>query len=725
MKKYAILSLFVLFAVGSYAQALRPQASMKLTKEQMDQMVVRYDNKSDLNQAVKAFGDVIYSDDFGTGGPNGTNLPTGWTTVDVDAQGNNYVWKWTNVGATGPTTTGYEHVLESTSAANGWMILDSDNYGQGSYDAMLVSPVYNLSGYDAVAISFEELYKRWGNESANPYGGNPTLIGISTDGGTTWTEIEIHAEFESKDETDNPGYMMVNISNIAGNADQLQVYFRIKGLWDYWWQVDDFKIIEAPYHDLIMKDTYLLSIYDFGTMGTAWFGYYSKLPLSQLTPFFMQGDVYNNGIRTQTNVDFTAEAFEGTTLAGTYTDFTDSIQFDSTYSFVPPWFEPTAAGNYSVVYEVEADSADELATDNVSAVIDWKVTSNDIMARDYAYTTALSPQLFTGAADGDLVGVTYFMANNATAKSISVFIDYRCTPGTQLLSQIYYYDGSAWVEQIRGEEYVVTESDLGHWIELPLYEISAGDADLSAEAEYVAGIEFYWNNNANNKPWIGADDIGPHVYSQVSNLRLGSTWYWVSYVPMIRLNLGTATVPPTFTTVIDTLCASAAGPGTYTRTIAAVDQAGLPLSFDYTDNDIISSFADNGNGTATFTFDATSAMIGTSFLFEYTVSNGVESDNVFAYVPVVSDPECYTISVGENQLDRIQVYPNPSNGILNIENAENSSLEIVNILGEVVAKEAINTNMKSINISNLPQGNYFVRIATSNGLISKSVTLVK
>jgi hypothetical protein len=725
MKKYAILSLFVLFAIGTYAQSMRPQMTAKFTKDQTDQMVVRYDNKDALNQAIKAFGDVIYADDFGSGGPAGTNMPTGWTTVDVDAQGNNYVWKWTNVGATGPTTTGYEHVLASTSAANGWMILDSDNYGQGSYDAMLVSPSYNLSGHDAVAISFQELYKRWGNESANPYGGNPTYLGISTDGGLNYTEIEIHADFESKDETSNPGFMMVNISNIAGNATDLKVYFRIKGLWDYWWQVDDFQIIEAPYHDLVMKERYLLSIYDFGTMGSAWFGYYSRLPLSQVTPFFMQADVYNNGIRTQTNVDFTATAYSGTTVLGTYPAFTDSIQFDSTFSFVPDWFEPTVAGTYSVVYEVEADSTDELISDNITEAIDWKVTANDIMARDYNYTTALSPAFFTGAADGDLVGVTYFMANAATANSLSVFIDYRCTPGTQLLAQLYSYDGSAWVEQIRGEEYIVTENDLGHWIDLPLYEISAGDADLAAEAEYVAGIEFYWNNNADNKPWIGADDNGPHVYSQVSNLRLGSTWYWVTYIPMIRLNLSTATLQPNFANVLDTLCANPAAAGTYTRTISASDPSGLPLTFDYTDNDIITSLVNNGNGTATFTFDATTAMIGTSMLFEYSVSNGVETNNVFAYIPIVSDANCYTISVEENQLDRIQVYPNPSTGILNIENAENSNVEVVNILGEVVLSERVTTNLKTLNLSSLSQGTYYVRVATAKGLITKSINLIK
>lgn len=724
MKRYAILSLFVLLTVGVIAQQARPQAAMKLTKDQTDQMVTRYTDKASQDAAIKAFGDVIFEDDFGTGGPAAGNLPTGWTTTDVDSQGNNYVWQWTNVGAQGPTTTGYEHVLASATAANGWMILDSDNYGQGSYDAMLISPTYNLSGHDAVAISFTELYKRWGTETTNPYGANPTLIGVSTDGGTTWTEIEIHAEFASKDETDNPGYMTVNISNIAGGASQLKIYFRMKGLWDYWWQVDDFKLIEAPYNDLVMKDNFIVSYWDYGTQA-ALYGYYSMLPLSQITPFYMEASVYNNGINTSTHPVLSSEVTSGSTVVGTFTATTDSIEFDSTYVFSTDLFETTVSGDFSVQYEVAADSTDEQPLDNESTPITWSVTDNDIMARDFTYTIAISPSMFTGAADGDLLGLNYFIANAATAKSVSVFVDYRATVGSQLIAQIYYYDGTSWVKQIQGEEYAITAADLGHWVELPLFEITAGDADLDAATEYMVGIEFYWGNDADAQPWIGADDEGPHAYSLVTNLRLGSTWYWVTYVPMIRLNLETATVPPTWTNILSDLCAHPSQAGTYTRTVSATDAAGLPLTFTATDNDIMTSFVDNGNGTASFTFDVTSANIDEQYLFEYTVSNGVASNNVFAYLTVASDADCFLASVEYDQLLNVAVYPNPSNGVITIDNANQSKVNVLNVLGEVVLSADITSTQQSLNISNLAEGTYYVKVMTQQGTVTKSINLVK
>lgn len=723
MKKYTILSLLVFLSIGIFAQQTRPQASLKLSKEQTSQMVTRYTDKAAYNEAVKAFGDVLFSDDFGSGGPSTSDLPTGWTSVDVDAQGNGYVWQYTTVGATGPTTAGYEYILASATAANGWMILDSDNYGQGSYDAMLISPSYNVSGYDAVAISFTELYQRWGNEAANPYGGNPTLIGVSTDGGVNWTEIEIHADFEVKDATDNPGYMMVNISNIAGGASDLKIYFRMKGLWDYWWQIDDFKIIEAPYHDLVMRENYVVSYYNFGTQA-ALFGYYSMLPLSQITPFYMEASVYNNGIETAMTPVMTASVYKGTTLQGTFDAIGDSIEFDSTYVFSPDNFETTTIGDYSVSYGVTTTIVDEQPADNFSDTITWQVTENDIMARDFVYTRAMSPALFEGAADGDLLGNNYFIANAAIAKSASVFVDYRATVGTILLAQIYYYDGTNWVEKIRGEEYAVTANDLGHWIELPFFEISAGDADLDAATEYMVGIEFYWNNDEEAQPWIGGDDAGPHAYSLVTNLRLGSTWYWVSYVPMIRLNLSTATVPPVWTNILSNLCAHPSSAGTYTRQITATDPGELSLSFTATTNDIISDFVDNGNGTATITLSVESADIDEQYLFEYNVSNGVSDNPVFSWLTVSSDVNCY-LGVSENEYLNVSVYPNPNTGILNIDNALNSRVNVVNVLGETVLSTTITSAQQTLDISTLAEGTYYVKVMTQNGSVTKSVNLVK
>ncbi len=728
MRKFTLISLLVIFALGSFAQRSNTHKSLKLTKDQNNELVTRYTDKANYENALKAFGDTIYYDDFGTGGPGTGDLPTGWTTEDIDAQGNNYVWQYTTVGATGPTTGGYEHVLASTTAGNGWLILDSDNYSLGSYDAFLYSPAYDLSQYEAVAVSFEELYQRWGNEGANPYGGNPTFLGVSTDGGNTWTEIELHADFDVKDATDNPGYYMVNVSNIAGNEPAVNFYFRMQGYWDYWWQIDDFKIIEAPHYDLIMKDTYLVSAYELAPQQYGLFGYYSMLPMSQVTPFHMEAAVYNNGIQTSTNAIFSAEIYLDGSLNATNTDEIAEIQFDSTYSFVPEYFTPSVAGEWSVQYSVEASVADELAADNIAEPIAFNTTANDIMARDVTFTTALSPSLYTGGGDGDLLGVNYFISNNAQAHSISVYIDWRATPGlSTIVGELYRYDTDR-ILQISSEEYTITENDLGTWITLPFIEIAAGDADLVAGTEYIAGVSFYWGNDEAVRAWIGADTEGPHVYNLVSVLRLGADWYWTTNVPMIRLNLATATLPPVWNSIINGICAHPSNAGSYDIIVSASDPNGLPLSFSFdpASNDIVSNFVDNGNGTATFTIDMEPSLIEESFLFEYSVSNGVADNPVFQRFEVVSDVECFTINVNEfNAQNPIRIYPNPSTGIVNIDNAEQSIIQVYNILGSLIIETNNNLSNATLNLSSLAEGTYYIKVRTNNQVVSKQVILVK
>ena len=75
----------------------------------------------------------------------------------------------------------------------------------------------------------------------------------------------------------------------------------------------------------------------------------------------------------------------------------------------------------------------------------------------------------------------------------------------------------------------------------------------------------------------------------------------------------------------------------------------------------------------------------------------------------------------------INTYPNPSTGILNIELAENvnSTVSIINILGEVVYSQTKNTKTFTFDLANQPNGIYFVRVTTGNNVSTKRVLLAK
>jgi hypothetical protein len=70
--------------------------------------------------------------------------------------------------------------------------------------------------------------------------------------------------------------------------------------------------------------------------------------------------------------------------------------------------------------------------------------------------------------------------------------------------------------------------------------------------------------------------------------------------------------------------------------------------------------------------------------------------------------------------NQLKVFPNPANEMLNI-NLQNSAIEnctLTNALGQIVYSSAneINVNHKiQLNISNLNQGVYFVKVRAGNG----------
>lgn len=76
-----------------------------------------------------------------------------------------------------------------------------------------------------------------------------------------------------------------------------------------------------------------------------------------------------------------------------------------------------------------------------------------------------------------------------------------------------------------------------------------------------------------------------------------------------------------------------------------------------------------------------------------------------------------TLGINEFENDNFVIYPNPTNGILNIhsQNKEISSVEIYDCLGKKVVEN--NSTVSKIDISNLNSGIYFCRITSSDNTI--------
>ncbi|MDR4987967.1 MAG: trypsin-like serine protease [Bacteroidales bacterium] len=191
---------------------------------------------------VQGNGNLVFYEDFNGG------LPAGWENHVVSGPTGFPGWEWTTTGAA------YGGTLESSTAANGYMKLDSDAHGApGSpEEANLISPPIDLSYAVAdVVLSVEHM--------ARTYGAAETRIYISTDDFATQTMIyewqggAMH-DYNTPDGTRPDPAVVVDvfdITELAAGHSNVRIKFNWIGDWDYWWLLDDVMITatldeEAP-----------------------------------------------------------------------------------------------------------------------------------------------------------------------------------------------------------------------------------------------------------------------------------------------------------------------------------------------------------------------------------------------------------------------------------------------------------------------------------------------
>jgi Secretion system C-terminal sorting domain len=72
----------------------------------------------------------------------------------------------------------------------------------------------------------------------------------------------------------------------------------------------------------------------------------------------------------------------------------------------------------------------------------------------------------------------------------------------------------------------------------------------------------------------------------------------------------------------------------------------------------------------------------------------------------------------------VTIAPNPFSELTSItfsEEQKNTSLKVMNVLGECVHQSTINTSQCTIDMSGMPKGIYFVRIKTEKGIVNRKI----
>jgi len=209
--------------------------------------------------------------------------------------------------------------INSTTAANGWAVVDSDFYGgeEGGTDVedswlTMAAPV-DLTAYPNVVVEFETFYRAYNFEK--PYlvvgigdgNGNvvwPTDLNPQSDLLTYTGVYDIFPERDYNEQTsgtENPRKVRINISAIAGGQQEVYIRFNWTGTWGYAWFIDDFKIIEQPQDDLESNYAFFVGTNNEGIE-------YGRTPVDQLDDSYdLGGEILNFGINNQTGVQVVAE----------------------------------------------------------------------------------------------------------------------------------------------------------------------------------------------------------------------------------------------------------------------------------------------------------------------------------------------------------------------------------------------------------------------------------
>lgn len=439
--------------------------------------------------------------------------------------------------------------IASTTASNGFMMVDSDEYGGESGGSGVencyfqTADAIDCSAHPFVSLSFDTFYRMWdnGNSDGNEY----CLVEVSRDG-VTWPSQSTYEESQgmvdfgdgdgpvqarwelwplmlTQDPVTNPTSFVFDITSAAGGQDQVWIRFRWKGTWGYAWMVDDMELFDTPDNDLAIQNYATYSDH----VNTFEFEY-GAYPVSQVRELQMAVRVKNNGVNGQTNVSL------GATVNGADAGATSNIitvpygGFDTLRA--PGYTIPATVGNYDVQLIVNMDNEDENPGDNV-ADLSFEVTQNSFGRDDKTYTGQFPAASFT---EGWMAANLFWASAPMTVYAIDVA--FRAgSANAEIIAHVYdpeTFDIIGSTEELGFNPDFINNGTNGQvvWYTLVLEE----PLEIFGDEYVMCGIESFGGAGVR----IGESKFAPEqtsfVYGNFGTA--GIDWYFTNEVPMVRLN---------------------------------------------------------------------------------------------------------------------------------------------------------------------------------------------
>ena len=450
---------------------------------------------------------------------NDFSVPADWTITSEAGAG-----AWV-IGTAIPSGAYLIDPIESTTAANGYALFDSDLDCSGDQITNLTMlGSANCSTYPGVILEFQQQYRRFDDS---------TFVFVSNDNGTTWVKYPVNETLGNNDLSSSTAEIVkVNITPTAGGQASVKVRFQF---WSpsgsasapgcgYSWMVDDVKLITPPDYELLMTSL------NHGNPFLDW--EYGTYPLSQVAEIPVLAIIRNEGAMTQdATVNYTITRGGVTVNSGASTVVTIE-PFTNDTVIIATGYTADAIGSYSVGASVTSANTDIDPSNNVG-------TSNFAVS-NYVYSgltglTGTVAYSYSGAAaltawEPCKVTNRYSIVNTVDVKAIDIAVAAASTDNTDLVIELY--DDADLTTALSIGDFSISAT---HPTTAQYFTVLIDQQTLAAGGLYVASM----GSEATDKRFLFygvAGDNDNSTLVQIADANGVPTWYLSDLTAAINLN---------------------------------------------------------------------------------------------------------------------------------------------------------------------------------------------
>ena len=428
MKKFYLLTLSALTAITVNAQ----KNDAIVAKQKVFSVEKQPVQKPVLNEKS-----VIWESDFSDASQ--------WTTTH-DPADCSLDWQIGNIECAGSYPI---DPIASTTAENGWAIVDSDNYGGATggnevEDSWLTMAVpVDLTNYPNVIIEFETYYRAYSYEK--PF----VVVGVGDGAGNvTWptdltpdydesTNPNVYAAMPANvdNPTPNPYTIQIDISGAAGGQSEVYIRFNWTGTWGYAWFIDDFKILEQPENDVLLSTEVFVGSNNEGIE-------YGRTPLAHVDASYevaAYGENFGSTAQTNVAVDVDFGSFAYNYPVG---DVESATAIEVSNVETPTLELGTYEGSFTVSSTEDAEGGDNFG--NNTLLRNFEITTDiysqdgiDVQPNDILSLGSLGSNSFSSETAETVIAAMYHMrAEENTVTGIQIALANGSTEGAELTVSI-------------------------------------------------------------------------------------------------------------------------------------------------------------------------------------------------------------------------------------------------------------------------------------------------